>query len=132
MKQIMKDNSEASNIGQGNQGIIVNGGSFNSNTTVVGGKNNVTVSVENSERVDVLKLLESIESQVNRLDKTVADQQSTIKMFTSTLKAEVEKPTINKPFWQANVAGLLDAARSVATVAPDLLKVARQVAEFIS
>lgn len=84
------------------------------------------------KRDEIVKLITDIEQQLSGLPKELAETRSNIEAFTAALKQEAQKESPNKSLWKVTGTGLIDAVKSVASIAPNLLSTAKSVAAFFS
>jgi hypothetical protein len=112
-----------------NYGIIQTGGSFVAGNVGVG--HNVTiVSRESASGLD--QELEKLKAEIAALPSTHTEHKENIEIFRSALESEVKKGEVNKHFWNVTSQGLIDAAKTVAGIAPSILATANLVANWFS
>jgi len=119
-----------------NQGIIISGAgvAFNARNIAVGAHSSITESSGGGGREDREQLAQhfnSLEKALASIPQEMANQRATIESFMTVMKQEAAKPEPNPSLWKVTGAGLLDAAKSVASVAPTLLQTAKLISDFV-
>ena len=117
-----------------NEGIVISGqASLKARNLAVGKNSSIRdSSITRKEKQEVCRLLKNLEQEITKLPPELSDQGAKIAAAIPPLKNETEKATPDQPSWKIKGGYLVDAAKSVATVAPWILETAKAVASFFS
>jgi hypothetical protein len=116
-----------------NRGISLSGSASFQATNVIIGKNSSIShqALTNEDKVEMQRLLNDFEQQLNAVPKSMRDAQAIMEPL-AVLKLEAQKASPDESHWELTGKGLVEAAKSVAQMAPSLLKTATAIANFFS
>jgi hypothetical protein len=111
--------------GEGNEGIIIHGGSFEAENVAVGRRAKVDARVYVTQQDEVLRALEDFRRELDRYADEVPDSPA-VRSTAEALEGELRKPARNPVTIRGLIAGLTDAVKTVTPLvgAAEALKVA--------
>ena len=109
-----------------NKGIIVQGGHFRSEATAVG--DHASIVWRAPAGGEVGPLLEQLREAIARIP--AGEPKQRLERSCETLQAEVQSKRPDRQWARLTARGLLEAAKAVKDIAPDVLATAMAVARF--
>lgn len=116
-----------------NEGIFQSGGNISAGNLAVGrGARIQTSDGQPLSKEEVIGLLDKFRSEITSLPESASQEKNALDSFANALQAEAKKEQPNPSFWKVTASGLIDAAQSVAALAPTVLTTATQIAGWLS
>jgi hypothetical protein len=92
-----------------------------------------SAKIESNEvGISATELLRALRRDIDELPVEHSKVKAELEIFRNALETEAQKPEPNRSFWNINSKGLIESARTVASIAPAILQTAERVAHWFA